>query len=317
MTTLITGAAGFIGAYTARRLMDLNQPSLQLDNLNSYYSVALKQARVETFDLNPTVLDVADSAGLMRFFETHRPSKVIHLAAQAGVRHSIEAPYDYLHSNLTGFLNILEACRRFPVEHLVFASTSSVYGAQTQTPFREDMLIQTPMSFYSATKGANELMAHSYAHLYGIPCTALRFFTVYGAWGRPDMAPILFSRAMLDGRPIDVFNGGDMLRDFTHVSDIVDGILGALNTPPPKDKPFAVYNLGAGKPVELNHFIDLIEKMVGRPAIRVLKPMQPGDMQATFADTAAAKAAFGYEPKMPLDIGIAELVAWVKSYYKA
>ncbi len=317
MTTLITGAAGFIGAYTARRLIELNQRTVQLDNLNGYYSVALKQARVEKFDLNPTVLDVADGAGLMRFFEMHRPSKVIHLAAQAGVRHSIEAPYDYLHSNLTGFLNILEACRRFPVEHLVFASTSSVYGAQTQTPFREEMSIQTPMSFYSATKGANELMAHSYAHLYGIPCTALRFFTVYGAWGRPDMAPILFSRAMLEGRPIDVFNGGDMLRDFTHVNDIVDGILGALNTPPPKDAPFAVYNLGAGKPVELNYFIDLIEKMVGQPAIRVLKPMQPGDMQATFADTSAAKAAFGYEPKMPLDIGIAELVAWVKSYYKA
>lgn len=317
MTTLITGAAGFIGAYTARRLTELNQHNVQLDNLNGYYSVALKQARIAEFALNPKVIDVADSVALMACFEAYRPSRVIHLAAQAGVRHSIEAPYDYLHSNLTGFLNILEACRRFPVEHLVFASTSSVYGAQTETPFREEMSIQTPMSFYSATKGANELMAHSYAHLYGIPCTALRFFTVYGAWGRPDMAPILFSRAILEGRPIDVFNGGDMLRDFTHVSDIVDGVLAALHTPPPKDRPFAVYNLGAGQPVALNHFIELIEARVGKPASRVLKPMQPGDMQATFADTSAAKSAFGYEPKMPLEIGIAELVAWVKSYYKA
>lgn len=317
MTTLITGAAGFIGAYTARKLAELNQPNVQLDNLNGYYSVALKQARISEFDLSPTVLDIADSGALMSFFDSHRPTKVIHLAAQAGVRHSIDAPYDYLHSNLTGFLNILEACRRFPVEHLVFASTSSVYGAQTETPFEESMSIQTPMSFYSATKGANELMAHSYAHLYGIPCTALRFFTVYGAWGRPDMAPILFSRAMLENRAIDVFNGGDMLRDFTHVSDIVDGILAALNTPPAKSKPYAVYNLGAGRPVALNHFIELIEKSVARPAIRTLKPMQPGDMRATFADTSHAKAAFGYEPKMPLEFGIAELVAWVKSYYKA
>ncbi len=317
MTTLITGAAGFIGAYTARRLAELNQHNIQIDNLNSYYSVALKQARIAKFDLNPLIIDVADGAALTACFEVHRPSRVIHLAAQAGVRHSIDAPYDYLHSNLTGFLNILEACRRFPVEHLVFASTSSVYGAQTETPFREDMSIQTPMSLYSATKGANELMAHSYAHLYGIPCTALRFFTVYGAWGRPDMAPILFSRAMLEGRPIDVFNGGDMLRDFTHVSDIVDGILGALHTPPAKDKPFAVFNLGAGRPVALNHFIDLIEKAVGQPAVRILKSMQPGDMRATFANTSAAMAAFGYEPKMPLEVGIAELVAWVKSYYKA
>ena len=317
MTTLITGAAGFIGAHTARRLAELNQHNVQLDNLNNYYSVELKRARVAEFNLTPTVIDVADNAALMAFFQAHRPTRVIHLAAQAGVRHSIDAPYDYLHSNLTGFLNILEACRRFPVEHLVFASTSSVYGAQTNTPFREDMPIQTPMSLYSATKGANELMAHCYAHLYGIPCTALRFFTVYGAWGRPDMAPILFSRAILEGRPIDLFNGGNMLRDFTHVTDVVDGILGALNTPPSKSQPFAVFNLGAGRPVALNHFIEQIENAIGQPAVRILKPMQLGDMQATFADTSAANAAFGYEPKMPLETGIAELVAWVKSYYKA
>ncbi len=317
MTTLITGAAGFIGAYTARSLAKRHECTVQLDNLNGYYSVELKQARIAEFALTPIVIDVADSAAVMHCFEAHRPNRVIHLAAQAGVRHSIAAPYDYLHSNLTGFLNILEACRRFPVEHLVFASTSSVYGAQAQTPFREDMSIETPMSFYSATKGANELMAHSYAHLYGIPCTALRFFTVYGAWGRPDMAPILFSRAILEGRPIDVFNGGDMMRDFTHVSDIVDGILAALRTPPPKEKPFAVYNLGAGQPVKLNGFINLIEQALGTTAIRALQPMQPGDMQATFADISAANAAFGYEPKMPLKTGIAELVAWVKSYYKA
>jgi UDP-glucuronate 4-epimerase len=312
MTTLITGSGGFIGALTANRLAGT---AICLDNLNSYYSVELKQARSRHFNVASHIVDIADLSALMEIFATHRPTHVIHLAAQAGVRHSIHAPYDYLHSNLTGFLNVLEACRRFPVQHLVFASTSSVYGAQTQTPFVERMSIQTPMSLYSATKGANELMAHSYAHLYRIPCTALRFFTVYGAWGRPDMAPVLFSKAILAGQPIEVFNGGDMLRDFTHVSDIVDGVIAALGAPPPKAMPFAAYNLGAGRPVQLNHFIDLIEKAAGKPAIRQLKPMQPGDMQATFADTTAAKQAFGYEPKMPLETGVAELVAWVKSYY--
>jgi UDP-glucuronate 4-epimerase len=315
MRTLITGAAGFIGAHTAAAMQSNCNALIAIDNLNSYYDVTLKQDRLHHFNIALEKSDISDAGALMQLFEAHRPTHVVHLAAQAGVRHSIHAPYDYLHSNLTGFLNVLEACRRFPVSHLLFASTSSVYGAQTQTPFHEDMSIQTPMSLYSATKGANELMAHSYAHLYGIPCTALRFFTVYGAWGRPDMAPILFAKAILAGRVIEVFNSGDMLRDFTHVSDIVNGITAALHQPPPAEKPFAAYNLGAGKPIALNDFIDLIEKAAGKTALRELKSMQPGDMQATFAEIAAARAAFGYEPKMPIASGVNELVAWVKSYY--
>jgi UDP-glucuronate 4-epimerase len=315
MRILITGAAGFIGAYATAALQSNCEALIAIDNLNTYYDVTLKQDRLRHFDIALEKSDVSDASALMEIFETHRPTHVVHLAAQAGVRHSIHAPYDYLHSNLTGFLNVLEACRRFPVQHLLFASTSSVYGAQTQTPFHESMAIQTPMSLYSATKGANELMAHSYAHLYRIPCTALRFFTVYGAWGRPDMAPILFAKAILAGQTIEVFNGGDMLRDFTHVSDIVDGVLAALHQPPPVDKPFAAYNLGAGKPIALNDFIDLIEKAAGKTALRQLKAMQPGDMQATFAEITAARTAFGYEPKMPIAQGVNELVAWVKSYY--
>jgi UDP-glucuronate 4-epimerase len=315
MRILITGAAGFIGAHTAAALQSKAEALIAIDNLNTYYDVTLKQDRLRHFYIALEKCDISDASALMQLFEKHRPTHVVHLAAQAGVRHSINVPYDYLHSNLTGFLNVLEACRRFPVQHLLFASTSSVYGAQTQTPFHESMAIQTPMSLYSATKGANELMAHSYAHLYRIPCTALRFFTVYGAWGRPDMAPILFAKAILAGRAIEVFNGGDMLRDFTHVSDIVDGVLAALHQPPPADKPFAAYNLGAGKPIALNDFIDLIEKAAGKAALRQLKAMQPGDMQATFAEITAARAAFGYEPKMPIASGVNELVAWVKSYY--
>jgi UDP-glucuronate 4-epimerase len=321
---LITGAAGFIGAHVTQALTaqaDANARSatlLAVDNFNSYYDVGLKQARVAALCAGQTVetLDIADSAAVLATFAAFRPTHVVHLAAQAGVRHSIHAPYDYLASNLTGFLNILEAVRRYPVQHLAFASTSSVYGAQRDTPFHEGMTIQTPMSLYSATKGANELMAHAYAHLYAIPCTALRFFTVYGAWGRPDMAPILFSKAILQGREIEVFNGGDMLRDFTHVSDIVAGICHMLTAPPAPSAPFASYNLGAGKPVKLNDFIDLIERAAGKTAQRVLKPMQPGDMQATYADTQRAKAAFGYEPVMPLAQGVSELVQWVKSYYR-
>lgn len=322
MRILVTGAAGFIGAHVMAALQGWNVELLGLDNFNDYYSVELKRDRCLALGVSVIQADIADKDALFEQINQFRPTHIVHLAAQAGVRHSIHAPYDYLHSNLTGFLNVLEAARAYPPAHLVFASTSSIYGAQKQTPFDESMSIRTPLSLYSASKGANELMAHSYAHLYGLPCTALRFFTVYGAWGRPDMAPILFGKAICSGQAIEVFNAGDMLRDFTHVDDIVRGILGALTTPPRSGQnresgaPYAVYNLGAGRPVVLNDFIESISHIAGVAVIRQDKGMQPGDMQATFADTAAASAAFGYEPQVGLEQGITQLVHWLKSYYQ-
>jgi UDP-glucuronate 4-epimerase len=316
MTTLVTGAAGFIGAYTAAALAEQGHSVLGLDNFNSYYDPALKHDRINAIcpSLKIENVDIANKTRLDAVFDAAKPTRVVHLAAQAGVRHSIHAPYDYLHSNLSGFLNVLEACRAHQVQHLVFASTSSIYGAQTQVPFVETMSVQTPLSLYAATKGANELMAHAYAHLYGITCTALRFFTVYGAWGRPDMAPILFTRAISAGKTIKVFNHGQLRRDFTHVSDIVAGVLGALQQPPTV---YANYNLGAGKPVQLTEFIAEIERAVGKPAIREMTDMQAGDMLETFADTSAASRAFGYAPKVSLREGIEDLARWTKAYYPA
>lgn len=322
MRILVTGAAGFIGAHVMAALRKWPVELLGLDNFNDYYSVELKRDRCRALGIDVNHADIADKEALFAHVEQFRPSHIVHLAAQAGVRHSIRAPYDYLHSNLTGFLNVLEAARQCIPAHLVFASTSSIYGAQTHTPFEESMSIRTPLSLYSASKGANELMAHSYAHLYGIPCTALRFFTVYGAWGRPDMAPILFGKAICSGQAIEVFNAGDMLRDFTHVDDIVSGILGALKRPPKAGEnpespaAYAVYNLGAGQPVILNEFIETIARIANRPVIRQDKGMQAGDMQATFADTSAARLAFGYEPRVALEQGITQLVAWLRSYYR-
>jgi UDP-glucuronate 4-epimerase len=243
---------------------------------------------------------------------------VLNLAAQAGVRYSLEHPYAYLDSNLAGFLNVLEACRRFPVEHLVYASSSSVYGLAATPPFAENQRIDRPLSLYAATKAANELMAHSYSHLYRIPSTALRFFTVYGPWGRPDMAPILFSRAILAGRPIDVFNQGAMRRDFTYIDEIVSGVLAALDRPPADDgaaPPHRIYNLGNHRPVELEAFIAAIERAAGRHATRVLKPMQPGDMPETMADTTLAARDLGFKPTTTIEQGVPALVEWCRSYY--
>ena len=322
MKILVTGAAGFIGAHVMAALQQWDAELLGLDNFNDYYSVQLKRDRCKALGSHVIQADIADKDTLFAQIKQFRPTHIVHLAAQAGVRHSIHAPYDYLHSNLTGFLNVLEAARAYPPAHLVFASTSSIYGAQTHTPFKESMSIRTPLSLYSASKGANELMAHSYAHLYGLPCTALRFFTVYGAWGRPDMAPILFGKAICSGQAIEVFNSGEMLRDFTHVDDIVRGILGALISPPrggqnaESEAAYAVYNLGAGQPVVLNEFIETMARIAERPVIRQNKGMQAGDMQATFADTSAAKAAFGYEPQVALEQGLTQLVRWLKSYYQ-
>jgi len=319
---LITGAAGFIGAYTCRALLARGERVVGCDNLNDYYAPALKRDRVAALcpSLDLIELDVADKPAFDALVERLRPRAIVHLAAQAGVRYSLEQPYTYLHSNLTGFLNVIEACRRHPVDHLVYASSSSVYGYDAEPPFAEHQRVDRPLSLYAATKVANEAMAHSYAHLYRIPMTGLRFFTVYGPWGRPDMAPILFSRAILAGRPIEVFNHGKMRRDFTHVDDIVQGVVAALDRPPADDgasAPCRVYNLGNHTPVELGDFIAAIERAAGRDALRVLKPMQPGDMIQTMADTTRAERDLGYSPHTPIEAGIPPLVAWCRDYFGA
>ncbi|MBL8242931.1 MAG: NAD-dependent epimerase/dehydratase family protein [Rhodanobacteraceae bacterium] len=321
MTVLVTGAAGFIGAYVAQALVARGERVLGLDNLNDYYSPQLKRDRAAALgagrDFELVEGDIADPSVLARIWREHTPRRVVHLAAQAGVRYSIEAPRVYVHSNLVGFAEILEACRHGGVEHLVCASTSSLYGQSPVQPFREDARIDRPLSLYAATKGANELMAHSYAHLFRMPVTALRFFTVYGPWGRPDMAPLLFTRAILEGRPIRVFNHGQMKRDFTHVSDIVRGVLGALDQPPKAvdgGAPYRVYNLGRGEPVDLLRFIELIEDAAGRKAEREYQGMQSGDMLETFADVGAARAAFGYQPQTSIEDGVPPLVEWCREY---
>ena len=320
MTILLTGAAGFIGAYVARALLARGDRVVGLDNFNEYYDPQLKRDRVA--ELCPTLdlrtVDLADKRILEELFASVKPTRVINLAAQAGVRYSLQNPHAYLHSNLSGFLNILESCRHGNVEHLVYASSSSVYGRNAVAPFEESQRIDQPLSLYAATKASNELMAHCYAHLYRLPCTGLRFFTVYGKWGRPDMAPLIFSRAILAGRSIDVFNNGKMRRDFTHVDDIVTGVLGALDHPPADngdDPPIDVYNLGNHRPVELEHFIAVIERAVGRAANRADKPMQPGDMLQTSADVDRARRAFGFDPETTIDEGMPAVVAWCRSYF--
>jgi UDP-glucuronate 4-epimerase len=309
MTILLTGAAGFIGAYVARALLARGDRVVGLDNFNDYYDPQLKRDRVAALcpELDLRVVDIADQRALDGVFASVKPTRVINLAAQAGVRYSLQNPHAYLHSNLSGFLNVLEGCRHGHVEHLVYASSSSVYGRNAVAPFEESQRIDQPLSLYAATKASNELMAHCYAHLYRLPCTGLRFFTVYGPWGRPDMAPLLFSRAILAGRSIDVFNNGRMRRDFTHVdrSPIDNGI----------DPPLDIYNLGNHRPVELEHFIATIERAAGRAAVRVDKPMQPGDMLQTSADVDRAQKAFGFEPKTTIDEGMPPVVAWCRSYF--
>lgn len=320
MTILVTGAAGFIGAYVSRALLLRGERVVGLDNFNDYYDPQLKRDRVAALcpNLDLRIVDLADKAALDTLFADIKPTRVVHLAAQAGVRYSLKNPHAYAHSNLTGFLNVLEACRHGGVAHLVYASSSSVYGANAVAPFAETQRIDQPLSLYAATKAANELMAHCYAHLYRLACTGLRFFTVYGPWGRPDMAPLLFSRAILAGRAIDVFNNGKMRRDFTHIDDIVTGVLGALDHAPADDganPPCAVYNLGNHNPVELEHFIAVIEKAAGRRAQRINKPMQPGDMPETSADVSRAHAAFGFTPATTIDAGMPEVVAWCRDYF--
>jgi UDP-glucuronate 4-epimerase len=319
MTVLVTGAAGFIGAYTCRALVARGEQVVGLDNYNDYYDPQIKRDRVAVLcpDIDIRAIDLTDRAALEALFDEIKPDRVVHLAAQAGVRYSLQNPQAYVDSNLVGFVNILELCRHRGIAHLVYASSSSVYGDSATPPFSEDQRVDQPRSLYAATKAANELMAYTYAQLYQLPATGLRFFTVYGPWGRPDMAPLLFSRAVLAGRPIDVFNEGRMQRDFTHVSDIVAGVLGALDHPSAEATPHRVFNLGNHTPVELEHFIAVIEQAAGRPAQKVYKPMQPGDMVRTMADTRRAQAAFGFDPATPIEAGLPPVVQWCREYFGA
>jgi UDP-glucuronate 4-epimerase len=324
MTILVTGAAGFIGANVCRALQARGDHVVGVDNFNDYYDPQLKRDRVAALcpDVDIRALDLTDRDGLHALLDElaasgHSPLQVVHLAAQAGVRYSITNPHAYVDSNLVGFVNVLELCRHRGVQHLVYASSSSVYGDSATPPFSEDQRIDQPRSLYAATKAANELMAHTYAHLYNLPSTGLRFFTVYGPWGRPDMAPLLFSRAVLAGRPIDVFNHGKMRRDFTFIDDIVAGVLGALASPPLQDPPHRVFNLGNHTPVELEYFIDLIAAVARKPVEKIYKPMQPGDMVETMADTSRAKAAFGFEPATSIETGLPQVVDWCREYFGA
>ena len=323
MKILVTGAAGFIGMHVCHRLLAQGDDVIGIDNLNDYYEVALKEARLAQLTPQPNFrfvrLDIADRDGLAELFAREKPQRVVHLAAQAGVRYSISNPQAYADSNLAGFLNILEACRHNPVAHLVYASSSSVYGGNEKMPFAEDDSVDRPVSLYAATKKANELMAHAYSHLYGIPATGLRFFTVYGPWGRPDMAYFSFAKAILAGKPIDVFNHGQLRRDFTYIDDIVEGIIRVLDKPatPEAAAPHAahrVFNIGNHEPVALLEFIETLEQALGREAIKEFKPMQPGDVLATFADTAQLQAWVGFSPKTSLKDGIGKFVTWYKGW---
>ncbi len=331
---LLTGAAGFIGFHVAQRLLADGHHVLGLDNLNEYYDPTLKQARLDQLTPHAAFtferLDVSDRAGMAELFRRHRPARVVHLAAQAGVRYSLRNPHAYVDANLVGFLNVLEGCRHHAVEHLVFASSSSVYGANTRLPFSVHDNVDHPLSLYAATKKANELMAHTYAHLYGLPCTGLRFFTVYGPWGRPDMALFLFAQAILGDRPIDVFNEGRMQRDFTYVDDIVEGLVRVLAKPPAPDPTWSgehpdpgtsraayrVYNIGNDRPVELLRFIEVLEQCLGKRARKNLLPMQPGDVPATRADVTDLVRDVGYRPHTTVEEGVARFVSWYREYYR-
>jgi UDP-glucuronate 4-epimerase len=333
MKFLVTGAAGFIGFHTSQRLLDDGHEVIGLDSLNNYYDVALKEARLgqlaTSAGFNFFKLDLADRVGVENLFASERPQRVIHLAAQAGVRYSIENPHVYIHSNVAGTLHILEGCRHCGVEHLVYASTSSVYGANTSLPFSVGQNVDHPLSLYAATKKSNELMAHTYAHLYRLPVTGLRFFTVYGPWGRPDMALFIFTKKILAGEPIDVFNHGDHSRDFTYIDDIVEGVVRAAQRPAaPNPKwngddpdpatslaPYRLYNIGNNNPVALMDFISCIEKAVGMSAKLNFLPLQVGDVPKTYADISSLEAEVGFRPATPIDEGIRRFVTWYRAYY--
>lgn len=331
---LVTGAAGFIGFHLCQRLLHRGDQVIGLDNLNDYYDVVLKQARLAQLQQLPNFsfhkLDLANQEGMTQLFATQHFDCVVNLAAQVGVRYSVKNPHAYVQSNLVGFVNLLEGCRYSGVEHLVFASSSSVYGANTKIPFSVHDTVDHPLSIYGATKKANELMAHTYSHLYRLPITGLRFFTVYGTWGRPDMAPFLFTKAILENQPIDVFNYGKMRRDFTYIDDIIEGVVRVLDkvpepdpnwsgdTPDPSSSnaPYKLYNIGNNQPVELMHFIEVLEGCLGKKAEMNMLPLQPGDVLATYADVDNLVQDVGFKPNTSIEAGIERFVAWYRDYYQ-
>ena len=336
-TVLVTGAAGFIGAALSQRLLQQGDRVVGLDNLNDYYDPSLKQARLRQIEAVAPAgswrferLALEDGDTLMNLFAEEKPSVVVNLAAQAGVRYSLENPAAYIQSNLVGFGHLLEGCRHYGTENLVYASSSSVYGGNRNLPFNEQQQVNHPVSLYAASKKANELMAHTYSHLYGLPATGLRFFTVYGPWGRPDMAPMLFARAILAGEPIKVFNNGKMQRDFTYIDDIVEGVLRCCDKPATANAafdplqpdpataaaPHRVFNIGNSQPTELLRFIEVMEQALGREAIKVFHPMQPGDVVATAADTQALEDWVGFRPSTSIELGIQDFVEWYRNFYK-
>ena len=333
MRVLVTGAAGFIGSFTSHRLLDRGDEVVGVDNLNDYYEVSLKEARLARLTTRAGFrferLDIEDRPAMDRLFAAVRPDRVVHLAAQAGVRYSLEKPQAYIDANVTGFLNVLENVKNHGTDHLVYASTSSIYGSNTRMPFSTHDNVDHPVSLYAATKKANELMAHTYSHLFAIPCTGLRFFTVYGPWGRPDMALFKFTRKILAGEPIDVFNYGHHRRDFTYIDDIVEGVLRVLDRPARPDPnwrsddpaphssnaPYRLYNIGSNNPVELLRYIEILEETLGLAAQKNLLPLQPGDVPDTYADVTDLIRDVGYKPETSVETGIRNFVAWYKSYY--
>ncbi|BDX03997.1 NAD-dependent epimerase [Marinomonas pontica] len=324
MKFLVTGAAGFIGMNVCKRLLEAGHDVVGLDNLNTYYMAELKQHRLDQLlpyaNFRFVKIDLADRDGMAQLFAEEQFQRVIHLAAQAGVRYSLEAPFEYVDSNLVGMMTILEGCRRNKVEHLVYASSSSVYGMNAKIPFSESDTVDHPVSLYAATKKANELMAHSYSHLYNIPTTGLRFFTVYGPGGRPDMAPWLFTEAILNDKPIKVFNHGKMMRDFTYIDDIVEGVIRIQDVLPQAQQsqgttaPYAIYNIGNNQPIQLSEFIEAIETACGKTAEKIYMDMQPGDVPKTYADTAQLENAVGYKPATTIQEGMVKFVEWYKAF---